>query len=66
MKKYTLLDKESMLKLAKGACLAGGAAFLTFALVEIAKMDFGAYTPMVVAMIGILLNAIKVFVQGEK
>jgi hypothetical protein len=58
-------DSVTMQKIAKGAMIAGGSAILTYILQAIMGMDFGAYTPIVVAICGILINTIKSYYQGE-
>ena len=60
--KYTL-TKENLVKIAKGAGIALGGALLTFLADLIPTVDFGAYTPLVVALAGILINAGRQFIK---
>lgn len=57
-KKYSL-NKEDGLKILKGAGIATGGALLTYILQVVANVDFGEYTPVVVAISGILVNAAR-------
>jgi len=58
-------DKETLLKISKGALIAGGAAVIVYALQALSQTDFGSYTPAVVAICGILINVAKEFIKGE-
>jgi len=58
-------DKETMKKIARGAAIAGGGAALTYLLQVIASTDFGDFTPVVVAVCGIALNALKEWMKGD-
>lgn len=51
--------KENLIKIAKGACIAMGGAFLTYLAQFIADNNFGEWTPIVVALGGILINAAR-------
>jgi hypothetical protein len=57
-------DKITIEKIWKGALIAGGSALLTYILQAIAGMDFGDFTPVVVAVCGILINTVKSYFQG--
>ena len=59
------LDKESLVKIGKGALIAGGGAFLVYLLQAITQMDFGQFTLMIGAIAGILINSIKEFMKGQ-
>lgn len=60
------LIKEDMLKVGKGALIATSGALLTYALQVIPTVDFGQYTPIVVALASILINAgLKYFQSNE-
>lgn len=54
-KKYEM-NKEDMTKVAVGLGIALGGAALTFAADMIPNIDFGVYTPMVVALSSTLIN----------
>jgi len=49
---------EKLKKIGKGALIAGGGAAIVYALQIVATMDFGEYTPLVVAFSGIIINAV--------
>ena len=49
--------KENLIKIARGAGIATGGALLTYIATYISDTDFGIYTPAVVAIGGILINA---------
>ena len=60
------LNKKDGMKILKGASIAMGGALLTYATDIIPTIDWGAYTPMVVAVSGILINACWKLLQGRK
>jgi len=62
--KYTL-NKEDGLKIAKGAGIAVGGAVLVYLAEVLPKVDFGEYTPIVVAILSILINAGIKFFKGK-
>ena len=49
--------KENLMKIARGAIIATSGALLTYIAAYISDTDFGIYTPAVVAIGGILINA---------
>jgi len=57
MSKKFSLNKKDGLKIAKGAGIALGGALLAYLAEIIPDVDFGQWTPMVVAMSSILINA---------
>lgn len=65
MQRKNTLDKVTLIKILKGAGIAGGGAALVYLLQAVVLLDFGDYTPMVVAIAGILINAIKEFISGK-
>lgn len=58
-------DKESLIKVAKGAGIAGGGVALVYILQAVSSMDFGELTPLVVGLASVLINAIKEYAKGE-
>ena len=62
MEKFTF-TKENLTKIVKGAGIAIGGALLTYLASYISDTDFGLYTPMVVAIGGILINAGREFLK---
>lgn len=58
-------DSETIKKIARGALIAGGGAIAVYVLTYISGLDFGASTPIVVAVCSMLLNAVREFVKGE-
>jgi len=62
MNKFTF-TKENLIKIAKGAGIAMGGALLTYLASFVSSTDFGAYTPMIVAFAGILINAGREFLK---
>ena len=56
MNKFTF-TKENYLKIAKGAGIAVGGALLTYLAQFISETDFGQWTPVVVALGGIIINS---------
>lgn len=59
-------DKVTLVKIAKGAGIAGGAAALTFLADHLGDLNFGAYTGLVVAVLSILINTVKEWLKGVK
>ena len=62
MTQFTL-TKENLIKIAKGAGIALGGALLTYLASFVSSTDFGIYTPVVVALGGILINAGREFLK---
>ena len=63
MNKFTF-TKENLIKIAKGAGIAVGGAILTYLASYISSTDFGQWTPVVVALGGILINAGREFLKN--
>ncbi len=59
------LNQEDLVKILKGAGIAMGGALLTYLLQVVPNINFGVYTPGVVALLSILINAGLKFVQGQ-
>ena len=62
--KYTL-NLEDTKKILIGACIAMGGAFCTYLLQLLPNIDFGQFTPMVVAILSIAINALRKFIEGK-
>jgi hypothetical protein len=61
------IDLVGLKKVGKGALIAGGAAVLAYLAEAIPGVNFGDYTPIIVAVLGILINAgRKFFTQIEQ
>jgi hypothetical protein len=58
-------DAETLIKISKGAVIAGLGAGLIFLLQGVAGMDFGVYTPIAVALSSIAINAIREYIRGQ-
>jgi urea transporter len=63
-KKYQL-TKEDFNKIAKGAMIAVGSALATYLQTTISEIDFGSWTPLVVAFNGILINAAQKYLTSN-
>jgi hypothetical protein len=61
--KYTL-GTEDLKKIGVGAGVAVGGALLVYLAEVIPQVDFGAYTPIAVAIAGILINAARKWLAG--
>lgn len=59
-------DKATLIKIAKGAGIAVGGAFLTYLAENLTELNFGDYTIIVVALASILINAGKEYLSGKK
>ena len=60
------IDKKGLIKVLKGAGIAGGAAVLTYLAEAIPGLDFGAYTPVVVGIAAILINFLRKWMMSYK
>ena len=58
-------DRESLIKVGKGALIAGGGVAVLYVLQAITQMDFGQYTALVVGIASIVINAIKEYQKGN-
>ena len=58
-------DYQTLQKIGRGAVIAGGSAMAIYFLQWITTVDLGVYTPMAVAIAGIIINAIKEYTKGE-
>jgi hypothetical protein len=65
MQKRYSFDKVTLIKILKGAMIAGGGAFSVYLLQALAMLDLGEWTSVVGAICAILINAIKEFIQGK-
>lgn len=61
--KYSL-NKEDLAKIGKGAGIALAGALVVYIAEVVPNVDFGAYTPVVVAIAGILVNAARKWLAG--
>lgn len=64
-KRFTL-SQEDTSKILVGACIAMAGALLTYILEVVGQIDFGEYTPIVVALVSILVNAGRKFIAGYR
>ena len=62
-KKY-LLNVEDGKKILKGLGVALGGAAVTYLATIVAQTDFGVYTPIVVALASVAVNALRKFLAG--
>lgn len=60
------LNKEDGIKILTGAGIATGGALLTYLLEILPNVNFGEFTPVIVAIFSILINAGKKFLEGKK
>ena len=58
------LDKESVVKMGKGAAIAAGGVALLYILEALLSIDFGPYTPLAVAILSVLINSTKEWLAG--
>ena len=58
-------DTVTIQKVIRGSLIAGGGAFVIYLLTWITTVDLGVYTPMAVAIAGILINAVKEYLKGD-
>jgi len=60
---FRMPTKEILIKVAKGAAIAGGGALLTYLAEAVKTMDFGLSTPIVVAVFSVVINYIRLQVK---
>jgi hypothetical protein len=65
MQEMFVFDAVSLKKIGTGALIAGSGAVLTYVAQNITALDFGASTPIVVAVLSILVNALREYIKGE-
>ena len=53
------LNKDNAVKIAKGAGIAMGGALSVYLLQLLPQIDFGIYTPAIVGIASILINAVR-------
>lgn len=58
-------DKATLIKIGKGALIAGGGALLVYVLQSLSSMDFGEMTPLITSLCAILINSIREYIKGE-
>lgn len=63
--RYTL-NKEDGKKILVGLGIACGGALLTYVSDLIPNIDFGEFTPVVVALFSVLINAGRKFLENQK
>ena len=51
--------QEQLMKIARGALIAAVGAGSTYAITELGNVDFGGWTPIVVAALSVLANAVR-------
>jgi len=59
------LNKQDFKKIAVGALVALGGALLTYAAQVVSNTNFGVYTPFVVVLAGVLVNAGRKALNGK-
>jgi len=62
--KYTL-NKEDIVKILTGLGIAVGGAALTYLSEAMTQIDFGTWTPAVVALWSVLVNIARKFLAGK-
>lgn len=64
-KKYKL-NKEDGIKIAKGASIAIAGALVVYFAEILPQVDFGTYTPIVVAIASVLVNSARKWLKQNK
>lgn len=57
------MTREKWLKVAKGAGIAIGGALIAYIPEAVGMIDWGSWQPFAVAIGGILVNALRLFIQ---
>jgi len=58
-------DKKTLIKIGKGALIAGTGTVALYLLSWIRELDLGLITPLVVGLVPVFVNAIKEWMKGE-
>ena len=66
MQKRNSLDNSTLIKIVKGAGIAGGAVAVLYILEALTAIDFGQYTALIVGVLSVIINAIKEYRKGKK
>ena len=53
------IDTKGLIKVAKGAGIAGGATVLAYLLEALPGVDFGEYTAVIVGVLAIVINFLR-------
>lgn len=64
-KKYSF-DTDTLAKIGKGVLIALGGVTGTYIIESVTQIDFGKWTPLVVAGCSILINICREYVKGSK
>jgi len=56
-------QREDVISILKGATIVAGGAFATYLLEGLMKLDFGEYTPLVVALLSVAINAVRKWIS---
>ena len=59
------LDKTSLIKIIKGALIAGGGVAAIYLLESVANLNLGQYTAIATGLAAVLINAIKEIRKGQ-
>ncbi|MBI3984300.1 hypothetical protein HY346_03300 [Candidatus Microgenomates bacterium] len=65
MQKKYAFDTVTLVKILKGAGIAGLGASLTYLAQYVGQIDFGVFAPLVVALLSVAVNAVKEWTSGE-
>ena len=65
MSKKFSLNKEDLKSIGTGLLVALGGALLTYVAENIGDIDFGVYSPFVVAIAAVLVNAGRKYLTGR-
>lgn len=63
--RFTLIGPD-LKRIAVGAGVAAVAAFVTFVAEHIQGIDFGTYTPFVMVVVSVIVNAIRKWIAETK
>jgi len=59
------LNKQDLTKIGTGAMIAGAGAIVTYLVEIIPNVDFGDYSPLVVALFSVLANSARKWLAGK-
>jgi len=60
------LNKHDLKKLLKGSMIAVGGALILYLAVAFGATDFGVWNPLATAFCGVIVNAVRLYIQDTR
>ena len=65
MQKRNKFDTESLIKISKGAGIAGGAVAILYVFEWLITCDFGQWTALIVGILSVVINVVREWRKGK-